>query len=148
MTEPDENKKKVYEERLQRRLQILKKQFEAGKINLARGLQVIESLKAVRYAPDGTVDLTTVDGLVRSLALVVEHMHDREELKKAISLAEIQNTYFTFLERNFGHFYKVMLERGLTPHDAGIALSHKESTIAEITKNLAEFLTTIEEFWT
>ena len=83
MTEPDENEKKAYEERLQRRLQILKKQFEAGKINTP-GLQVIESLKAVRYAPDGTVDLSTVDGLVRSLALVVEHMHDREELKKAM----------------------------------------------------------------
>jgi hypothetical protein len=145
MTESDQ---KGYEERLQRRLQILKKQFEAGKITLAPGLQVIESLKAVRSAPDGTVDLASVDGLVRSLALVVEVMHDREELKKSISLAEIQNTYFSFVERNFGQFYRIMLDRGLTPHDAGIALSRKESTIAELTKNLAGFLATIEEFWT
>jgi hypothetical protein len=64
MTESDQ---KGYEERLQRGLQILKKQFEAGKITLAPGLQVIESLKAVRSAPDGTVDLASVDGLVRSL---------------------------------------------------------------------------------
>jgi hypothetical protein len=75
-------------------------------------------------------------------------MHDREELKKSISLAEIQNTYFSFVERNFGQFYRIMLDRGLTPHDAGIALSRKESTIAELTKNLAGFLATIEEFWT
>ena len=145
MTESDQ---KGYEERLQRRLQILKKQFEAGKITLAPGLQVIESLKAARWAPDGTVDLGSVDGLVRSLALVVEHVHDREELKKSISLADIQNTYFTFLERNFGEFYKIMLARKLTPHDAGIALSRKESTIAELTKKLDGFLATIEEFWT
>jgi hypothetical protein len=145
MTESDQ---KGYEERLQRRLQILKKQFEAGKITLAPDSQVIESLKAVRFAPDGTVDLASVDGLVRSLALAVEIVHDREELKKSISLAEIQNTYFSFVERNFGQFYRIMLDRGLTPHDAGIALSRKESTIAKLTKNLAGFLATIEEFWT
>ena len=58
---------------MQRRLQILKKQFEAGKVKFAEGLQVIDSLKAVRYAPDGSVDLSTVDGLVRSMALAVAH---------------------------------------------------------------------------
>lgn len=147
MTEADEREQKAYEERLQRRLQILKKQFEADKIRFAPGLKVIESLKAVRYAPDGSIDLTTVDGLVRSMALAVEHFHDREELKKAIPLAEIQNTYFTFLENNFGHFHKVMVERGFTPHDAGMALSRKSSSIEEVTKNLSEFLQTIDEFW-
>lgn len=139
--------KKQYEARLQRRLQIPRTQFEAGKIKIAEGLQVIDSLKKVRYAPDGTVDLDTVDGLVRSMALAVEAMHDREELKQVISLAEIQTTYFKFLENNFGHFYKIMLERGLTPHDAGMALSRDKSTIEELTKNLAGFLGTIDEFW-
>lgn len=53
----DENK--AYEERLQRRLNILKQELEAGKVKIAKGLRVIESLKNVRYAPDGTVDLST-----------------------------------------------------------------------------------------
>jgi len=148
MSESDSDQRKEYEARLQRRLQILKKQFDAGKIKLAKGMQVVESLRAVRYAPDGTVDLDSVDGLVRALALGVEAMHDREELKKSISLAEIQNTYFTFIERNFGELYRVMSERRLTPHDAGIGLSRKTSTIEELTKNLPGFLETLQEFWT
>ncbi|MCA3061772.1 MAG: hypothetical protein ING60_18380, partial [Rhodocyclaceae bacterium] len=147
MSDQDGDEKAQYEARLQRRLQILKKQFEAGKIKIADGLQVVESLKKVRYLPDGTVDLDTVDGLVRSMALGVEAMHDREELKEAISLAEIQTTYFRFLENNFGHFYKIMLERKLTPHDAGMALSGTQAAIEELTKNLKGFLETIDEFW-
>lgn len=146
MSDQDSDEKAQYEARLQRRLQILKKQFEAGKIKIAEGLQVVESLKRVRHAPDGTVDLDTVDGLVRSMALAVEAMRDREEMKQAISLAEIQTTYFKFLESNFGHFFKIMLERGLTPHDAGMALSRTQATIEELTKNLKGFLETIDEF--
>ena len=98
MSDQDSDEKAQYEARLQRRLQIVKKQFEAGKIKIAEGLQVVESLKKVRHAPDGTVDLDTVDELVRSMALAVEAMHDREEMKQAISLAEIQTTYFKFLD--------------------------------------------------
>jgi len=94
MDEAEEKEQQEYEERLQRRLQILKKQFDEGKIKIAEGLQVIDSLKAVRYRPDGLVDLDTVDGLVRSMALAAEHFHDREELRNLFSLSEIQNTYF------------------------------------------------------
>lgn len=139
--------KQQYEVRLQRRLKILKEQFDAGKIRIAKGLQVVDSLKRVRYAPDGSVDLETVDGLVRSMALAVEVMHDREEMKKSASLAEIQTTYFEFLEKNFGHFYRVMVDRGLTPHDAGVALSRTPATVSELTSNLEDFLSTVEEFW-
>jgi len=118
MSDESTEEQEAYEARLQRRLQILKKQFEAGKIRIAEGLQVIDSLKRVRSATDGTIDLSTVDGLVRSMALAVEAMHDREEMKDSASLAEIQSTYFDFLEQNFGQFFKVMIDRGLTPHDA------------------------------
>jgi hypothetical protein len=147
MSDVQSAEQKAYEARLRRRLEILKKQFEAGKIRIAEGLQVVESLKRVRYAPDGTVDLTTVDGSVRSMALAVEAMHDREEMKKSASLAEIQTTYFEFLEKNFGRFYKIMTARGLTPHDAGLAASRNPETISELIQNLKEFLQTIEEFW-
>lgn len=147
MSDASPEERKAYEARLQRRLQILKKQFEDDKIRIAPGLQVIESLKRVRYAADGTVDLSTVDGLVRSMALAVEAMHDREEMKKSASLAEIQNAYFEFLDKNFGHFFKIMVERGLTPHDAGVALSRTPSAVAELTKDLKDFLEAIEAFW-
>lgn len=147
MSDEPTDEQKAYEARLQRRLQVLKKQFEAGKIRIAEGLQVVESLKRVRSAPDGTVDLSTVDGLVRSMALAVEAMHDREEMKETASLAEIQTTYFDFLEKNFGKFFKVMVDRGLTPHDAGVALSRTPSTVAELNRSIQDFLKTIEDFW-
>lgn len=147
MTDDATTEKQQYEARLQHRLKILKQQFEAGKIQIAKGLQVIESLERVRYAPDGNIDLDTVDGLVRSMALAVEAMHDREEMKKSASLAEIQTTYFEYLEKNFGQFHRVMVDRGLTPHDAGMALSRTPTTVAELTRNLEGFLSTIEEFW-
>lgn len=147
MSDDHHDDQEAYEARLQRRLGILKKQFEAGRIRIAEGLQVVDSLKRVRYAPDGTVDISTVDDMVRSMALAVEAMHDREEMKKTATLAEIQTTYFGFLEKNFGHFHKIMIERGLTPHDAGVALSRTPATVAELNHNLSEFLQTIEEFW-
>ena len=147
MSSDQADEMEAYEARLQRRLQILKKQFEAGKIRIAEGLQVIDSLTRVRYAPDGTIDLSTVDGLVRSMALAVEAMHDREEMKKSASLAEIQTEYFSFLDMNFGQFFKIMVERGLTPHDAGLALSRTPSTVKELTRGLSGFLDVIEEYW-
>lgn len=147
MSDEQSNEQQAYEVRLQRRMQILKKQFDAGKIRFAEGLQVIESLKRVMYASDGTVDLSTVDGLVRSMALAVEAMHDREEMKNSVSLAQIQTEYFDFLDKNFGHFFKIMLERGLTPHDAGVAISRTPSTVAELNRNLSDFLAAIEGYW-
>lgn len=147
MSEPDDEYNKAYEERLRRRLKILQEQIKEGKIKIAEGLNVEDSLMAVRAGPDGEIDLSTVDGLVRSMALAVTMMHDREELKNSISLSEIQNAYFTFIERGFGQFYKEMKRSGLTPHDLGIALSRSPEVIGDITKWLAEFLDTVKEFW-
>ena len=147
MSDNQADEKEAYEARLHRRLEILKKQFEAGKVRIAEGLQVGESLKLVKYASDGKVDLSTVDGLVRSMALAVEAIHDRDEMKKSMSLAEIQTEYFDYLEKNFGHFHKIMLDRGLTPHDAGVALSRTPITVHELNRNIKDFLKAIEEFW-
>jgi hypothetical protein len=136
-----------YEERLRRRLKILQEKFKEGKSHIAEGLDVEKSLLAVKTGPDGEIDLDTVDALVRSMALAVTAMHDREELKKSASLNEIQTLYFQFIEQNFGHFYKIMVERNLTPHDAGRALTQNTKAIEEITENLEEFLAVIHEFW-
>ncbi len=81
------------------------------------------------------------------MALAVEAMHDREEMKKSASLAEIQTIYFEFLEKNFGQFHEIMVDRRLSPHDAGVALSRTPTTIAELIGNLPGFLSTIDEFW-
>jgi hypothetical protein len=136
-----------YEQRLRRRLKILQQQLEDGKIHIAPGLKVVDSLKAVRVGPDGEVDLDTVDGLVRSMALAVTEIHDREELKKLASLADIQNAYFDLFDKNFSHFYKLMLKRKLTPHDAGRAAMQSEGSIRELTEKLDDFLGYIDKFW-
>jgi len=147
MNESDDKEKKEYEERLQRRLKILKKQFEEGKIVIAEGLKVIDSIQALRYLPDGSVDLDTVDGLVHTMALNVEHLQNRERLKNSISLSEIQKIYFTILEKRFGHFYKVMSDKGLNPHDLGMSLSSEKSIVEELVNSLPDFLNLIEKFW-
>ncbi|MBH03707.1 MAG: hypothetical protein CMP08_06235 [Xanthomonadales bacterium] len=146
-TTPTSGDQAAYEARLRRRLEILKAELEAGNIKIVEGLQVGNSLENVRYAPDGSIDLASVDSFVRSMALGVEAFHDRRELKEAIPLAEIQNTYFTFLERNFGAYYKTMEERSLTPHDAGKALSQNDESITQLNENLDDFLETVNEFW-
>ena len=146
------NEKKTTEEtehevELRRRLKILQEQFEAGKMRINEGLGVEKSLLAVKQGPDGEVDLSTVDGLVRSMALAVTAIHDREELKKEAPLSEIQNSYFNFIENNFGHFYEIMVKRNLTPHDAGRALTQSQESIEEISENLDEFLNDVDQIW-
>lgn len=147
MGEVEEKEQQEYEDRLQRRLQILMKQFDEGKVKIAEGLKVIDSLKAVRYRPDGLVDLGTVDGLVRSMALTVEHFYDREELKKSFSLSEIQNAYFTFLEQNFGQFFQEMKKHDVTPHDIARHISSNISAVNELIASLPNFLGVLKEFW-
>lgn len=136
-----------YEERLRRRLNILQEKMRQGKIKIAEGLKVADSLKAIRVGSNGEVDLDTVDGLVRSMALAVTEIHDREELKKLASLSEIQNAYFSFFDQNFGHFYKLMIKKKMTPHDAGRAAMQSEGSIREVTENLDKILEFIEGFW-
>jgi hypothetical protein len=147
MSDLEDKEKKAYEERLHRRLILLRKQFEDGKIRIPNDARIKKSLMAIRYAPDGSVDLNTVDGLVRSMALAVEGIHEREETKKAMPLAEIQSTYFSFLEKNFGNFHKEMTERKLNPHVVAKALSRDSKSVRELVKNLPDFHKTIEEFW-
>jgi hypothetical protein len=142
-----EDAQKEYEDRLQRRLPILFDQLRAGKMHLNDDLRVNESLDAVRQLPDGSFDLATVDGLVRSLALMAEVVHGREEQKNAFPLSEIQTSYFEFLDRNFGSFFRRMRERGLTPHDVARGLSEGERSRAELLAPLNDFLKTIDEFW-
>jgi hypothetical protein len=147
MSEEKTTEEAEYEQRLRRRLKILQEQFKEGKVQIAEGLDVEKSLLAVRQGLDGEVDLSTVDGLVRSMALAVTAIHDREELKEEASLSEIQNMYFKFIEDSFGHFYEMMLKKDLTPHDAGRALTQNQKSIEGITENLDEFLGVIDQFW-
>lgn len=149
MSETKSKEQIEYEERLRNRLEILKKQFEDGKIHIAEHLaeDIGKSLEAIRVGSDNEIDLDTVDGRVRSLALMAGMMHEREELKKMASLSEIQSLYFKFLETNFGKFYEIMRKRGMSPHDAGMAAKNSEGSIREVTENLNKLLEFLDQFW-
>jgi hypothetical protein len=147
MVENDKNEQEAYEKRLRRRLIILKQKIEAGEVKFASGLGLRKSLMDIKCGPDGEVDLNTVDGRVRSLALVVTAMHDREELKSSIPFSDIQRSYFTFMENTFGWFYKMMIKNKLTPHEIGLFFSKNPERIAETTSSIDEFFEIILSFW-
>ena len=136
-----------YEQRLRRRLEILREEIEAGRIHINAGLEVINSLKAVRYSADGQVDLSTVDGLVRSLALTAEMFDDRRKLKEAISLREAQQIYFDTIEANFKSLYAEMVRHDVNPHDIAKHVSSDTGYRNAIAKDAPAFLAGIEEFW-
>jgi hypothetical protein len=146
--EPSAEEKNAYEARLQRRLLLLRKRFEEGKIRIPKDPQLTKSLMAMRYAPDGSVDLNTVDGIVRSLALAIEGLHEREETKKLMPLVEIQSTYFGCLEKNFGHLHREMVKRRANPHLVAKTLSNDSAHIEAVAKSLTGFVDVIEQFWT
>ena len=109
---------KEYEERVKRRVLILQEMLKEGKIQIPNdNIQIEKSLTACRYDLKGEPDLSTIDGVVRSMALMAEYFHDREQLKNAITLSEIQNRYFEKIWRNFDFFYQKMIELKLTPHN-------------------------------
>lgn len=149
MAETKSKEQLEYEERLRRRVKIFEKQFKAGKIQIPEHLvsDFEKSLNAIRTGVDGEIDIDTVDGRIRSLALAAEAIHDREELKKEASLSEIQNMYFEFIEKNFGAYYKMMRQKGLSPHLVGMAAKNDQNTVKGITAQLGWFLDVIDQFW-
>jgi len=71
-----------YRNELKRRLKILKDHLEDGKMKIAPHLfeDTKKSLMAVRFDADGQIDLSTVDARVRSIAMAVTAMQDRDIL--------------------------------------------------------------------
>ncbi|MDF2604700.1 hypothetical protein [Sphingomonas sp.] len=139
----------VDEEELQRRLGILKGKLEEGKITVADHLAagVKESLSRVRYGADGKVDLATVDGRVRSMAMAVAMMQDREDTKSAASLSEIQHAYFNRIESMFEGAHKLMLAHGGHPQSVSWALSRDAEHVDKNYSLIDPFVSELHEFW-
>ncbi|WP_281017845.1 MULTISPECIES: hypothetical protein [unclassified Minwuia] len=97
-----------YDEELRWRLEVLRTQFEEGKIHIAEHLAADfeRSLGAVRYRADGKIDLSTVDGRVRSMAMMAAVVKNRQDAKDAVSLEEIAHLYFCCIEENLGLFLR------------------------------------------
>lgn len=139
----------VEDAELRRRLELLKQRLDEGKIkiaeNLAEGFE--ESFGKVRYGRDGQIDLSTVDARVRSTAMMVAMMQDREDTKNAASLAEIQDAYFNRITPMFGEVHKLMLERDQHPQSISWALSRDKEHVEANYPQIEPFVSELAEFW-
>ncbi|MFE0758762.1 hypothetical protein ACFW16_32695 [Inquilinus sp. NPDC058860] len=139
----------VNDEELRWRLEVLKAQFEAGKIFIASHLadDLQRSLSAIRYGPDGRIDLATVDGRIRSLTLVAAAMHEREEAKKAASLKEISNLYFDFIEQNLGFIIDEAKNKGYNAQQFAMAVSENTTAAEELASGTPKLLESFQTLW-
>lgn len=138
-----------YEERVKRRVLILRDLLEQGKIKFAENLRdgLEESFSKARFDENGEPDLSTIDGRIRSIALAAEHFDHRDKMKSAISLQQIQDNYFSRVDGNFNHFYKMMIENKVTPHQIAKAIAYGKQDIDFIDKSVEPLLKDFEEFW-
>jgi hypothetical protein len=139
-----------YEAHLRERLKLLREHFAGGKIHIAAHLakDFEESLLAVRADESGHVDLSTVDGRIRSMALAVEHFDWRDKVKAANSLRDVQEEYFRFIHTQFGELHQSVVERGNpSPHIAAKHLASDPEARAHVCEIMHEFVDLVHEFW-
>lgn len=132
------------------RVFLLKEQLEAGKMRfanqeLADGFR--RSYEAIRLRSDGKVDPSSLDGRIRAMTLAVIAMKQRDDAKKALSLARIQEEYFKFLFREFGWLYDQMKKAKATPADAAEVVSRQDNVMQNLAEALPEMVDAVREFW-
>jgi hypothetical protein len=139
----------VNDDELRRRLTILRQKFADGKIVIAEHLakDFGESFARVRSNADGNVDLTSVDGRVRSMAMMVAMMDDREEAKSAVSLLDIQAAYYSRISSMFSDAYNFMMKHAGNPQSVSWALSRDDKHVEQNYPLIAPFVEDLREFW-
>lgn len=132
------------------RVFLLREHVDAGKMRFAN--QELEdgfrrSYQAIRLRSDGKVDPASLDGRIRSSVLALTAMSQRENAKKSLSLAKVQEEYFGFLFREFGWLYDQMVKAESTPWVAAEVTSRHAETMQGLTKALPEMVDAVQEFW-
>lgn len=132
------------------RVFLLKEQLEAGKMRfasdeLADGFR--RSYEAIRLRPDGKVDPTSLDGRIRAMTLAIIAMKQRDDAKKSVSLARVQEEYFGFLFREFGWLYDQMTKAEVTPAAAAEITSRHDDMMESLSEALPEMVDVVREFW-
>ena len=137
------------EEELRWRLEVLKTKFDEGKIHIAEHLidDFKKSLNAVHYGLDGKIDLKTVDGRVRSMALLANFMQNREDKKNKISLVDISNMYFELITKNFDFYKKEADKKGCNASQFADAVSKIPHFVSDMAPKIPEFIEALREFW-
>jgi hypothetical protein len=132
------------------RVFLLKEQLESGNLRfanqeLADGFR--RSYQAIRLRPDGKVDPTSLDGQIRASTLALIAMKQREDVKKSLSIAQVQEEYFSFLFREFGWLYDQMKKAKATPSAAAEVTSRHDDMIQNFSKVLPEMVDAVRGFW-
>lgn len=132
------------------RVFLLKEQLEAGNIRfanqeLADGFR--SSYEAIRLRPDGKVDPTSLDGRIRASTIALIAMKQREDAKKSLSLAQVQEEYYAFLFREFGWLYDQMKKAQVTPSAAAEITSQHDDMMQGLSESLPEMVDVVREFW-
>lgn len=137
------------DDQLRRRIELLRERLAAGNIviapHLADGFR--KSLSAVRIGDDGLVDLSTVDGRIRSMAMMISVMQDRSDLKSAASLTDLQHSYFQRISAVFDNIYDLMLKHRGNPYSVSKAFSNDDEFVEHNCQMVEPFLLDIEDFW-
>lgn len=145
----NDHSKEEYESDLKARLDILRTKLNDGKINIAPHL--IEGFKSslanIQYSENGDIILDTVDGRIRSMALMISHFEERDKLKKQFSLNEIQNTYFQIVENSFKPIFEKMTKEKVNAHQVASFYSSNDALIRNIAPQINRFINNIYDFW-
>ena len=131
---------------LHERVMILKEEIEAGRFHIRKGLEAAESLKKVRFAADGKIDPSTVDGAVRAMAMAADYSRFRREVKKT-PLKDSQTEYFELLETFFGRPFAEMRKHKLTPPQVAANLVSEPKIVNAFAAEANEFVSAINQFW-
>jgi hypothetical protein len=139
----------VDDDELRRRLELLRDQLDSGKFGISQHLadDFGKSLSAVRTGAEGQIDLSTVDSRVRSMAMMVAMMKDRDDTKGAASLPEIQSAYFQRVTGMFRQAHSLMLEHRADPHSFSWAMSRDAEHVEQNHPLIEPFVSELREFW-
>lgn len=131
------------------RVKLLREELEKGNIKFAPHL--VEGFKSscdkIRFDTNGRVIPSSVDSRIRAMTLGLSHFKYRSNVKDQISLHQIQESYFKFLEVNFGEFHRATLEKKSDPNQAAHYFSHREDFVKHFTASLPDLMKYIHEFW-
>jgi hypothetical protein len=136
-----------YNARVKKRVLILKQMLEDGSIKIPKGTQIEQSLANARFDSNGEPDLSTIDGVIRSMALLAENLQYRKDVKNEISLIEIQSKYFEILETNFGFFYDRMIKDDVNPEIVARTIAYGQQDITPLDNTINVLLEILIEFW-
>ena len=136
-------------EELHRKIKLLEKKLQEGKIHIAAHLAdgFRESLDKVRFLSDGLVDPNTVDGRIRAMCNFIAYQNDRDEWKEAVSLNKIQEAYFQRVEYAFGQLYDMMVKAKVDPYRFAGWFSSLEEQVNNAIPVFDEFIEELSAFW-